>query len=85
VGLPDHGPLQRLSAISCTALIIQGDNDLMIPTPLSHLMAGLIPDARTASLVGASRPSWRSMKRPRNSVPFAYPKEVATEVNAFLA
>ena len=27
-------------------LIIQGDGDLMMPTRLGHLMAGLIPDAR---------------------------------------
>src|SRR4030095_8019120 len=45
-GIPDHGALQRLSAISCPTLIIQGDGDLMIPTKLSHLMAGLIPDAQ---------------------------------------
>src|SRR4051794_18036255 len=45
-GIPDHGALQRLTAIRCPTLIIQGDGDQMIPTKLSHLMAGLIPDAR---------------------------------------
>ena len=45
-GIPDFGALQRLTAITQPTLVIQGDNDLMIPTPLSHLMAGLIPDAR---------------------------------------
>jgi hypothetical protein len=28
--------------------------------------------SRAASLVGASRPSWRSRKRPRNSFPLAW-------------
>jgi hypothetical protein len=28
--------------------------------------------SRAASVVAASRPSWRSMKRPRNSFPFAW-------------
>jgi pimeloyl-ACP methyl ester carboxylesterase len=46
-GIPDHGALQRLTAIKSPTLIIQGDNDLMIPTKLSHLMAGLIPDAHS--------------------------------------
>src|SRR6266568_5834347 len=44
-GIPDHGALQRLTGIKTPTLIIQGGNDLMIPTRLSHLMAGLIPDA----------------------------------------
>jgi pimeloyl-ACP methyl ester carboxylesterase len=56
-GIPDHAALERLTAIRCPTLIIQGDDDLMIPTRLSHLMAGLIPgasiriypDPRTAS------------------------------------
>jgi pimeloyl-ACP methyl ester carboxylesterase len=73
-GIPDHGALQRLSAISCPTLIIQGDNDLMIPTPLSHLMAGLIPDAQIRIYPDAA-----------HGFLFQYPKEVATEVNAFLA
>ena len=45
-GIPDHGALQRLTGIRSPTLIIQGDDDRMIPTKLSHLMAGLIPDAR---------------------------------------
>jgi pimeloyl-ACP methyl ester carboxylesterase len=44
-GIPDHAALQRLTAIRCPTLILQGDGDPMFPTPLSHLMAGLIPDA----------------------------------------
>ena len=72
-GIPDHGALQRLTGISCPTLIVQGDNDLMIPTKLSHLMAGLIPEARIRIYPDASHGSL-----------FQYPAEIAGEVNAFL-
>ncbi|MBV8997525.1 MAG: hypothetical protein JO304_00600 [Solirubrobacterales bacterium] len=48
--------------------------DLMIPTPLSHLMAGLIPDARIRIYPDAA-----------HGFLFQYPAEVAADVNAFLA
>ena len=72
-GIPDHAALQRLTGIQCPALIIQGDNDLMIPTRLSHLMAGLIPDARI-----------RIYPDSAHGFLFQYPVEVAAEVNGFL-
>ena len=46
----------------------------MIPTKLSHLMAGLIPDARIRIYPDAA-----------HGFLFQYPGEVAAEVNAFLA
>ena len=49
-GIPDHAALQRLTGIRSPTLVIQGDDDLMIPTKLSHLMAGLIPDAQDPDL-----------------------------------
>jgi pimeloyl-ACP methyl ester carboxylesterase len=73
-GIPDHAALQRLTGIKNPTLIIQGDNDLMIPTKLSHLMAGLIPDARIRIYPDAA-----------HGFLFQYPTEVAAEVNAFLA
>ena len=73
-GIPDHGALQRLAGINVPTLIIQGDRDLMIPTPLSHLMAGLIPDARIRIYPDAA-----------HGFLFQYPAEVAADVNAFLA
>jgi pimeloyl-ACP methyl ester carboxylesterase len=73
-GIPDHGALQRLTAILCPTLIIQGDNDLMIPTRLSHLMAGLIPDARIRIYPDAA-----------HGFLFQEPEQVAGDVNAFLA
>jgi pimeloyl-ACP methyl ester carboxylesterase len=73
-GIPDHAALQRLTGISSPTLVIQGDGDLMIPTKLSHLMAGLIPDARIRIYPDAA-----------HGFLFQYPTEVAAEVNGFLA
>jgi pimeloyl-ACP methyl ester carboxylesterase len=73
-GIPDHAALQRLTAIESPTLVIQGDDDLMIPTKLSHLLAGLIPDAQI-----------RIYPDSAHGVLFQYPAEVAAEVNAFLA
>lgn len=72
-GVPDHGALQRLTGIENPTLVIQGDNDLMIPTKLSHLLAGLIPDARIRIYPDAA-----------HGFLFQYPEEVAAEVNGFL-
>jgi pimeloyl-ACP methyl ester carboxylesterase len=73
-GIPDHAALQRLTGIESPTLVIQGDDDLMIPTKLSHLMAGLIPDARIRIYPDAA-----------HGFLFQYPAEVAAEVNAFLS
>jgi pimeloyl-ACP methyl ester carboxylesterase len=73
-GIPDHSALQRLTGINRPTLIIQGDNDLMIPTKLSHLMAGLIPEAQIRIYPDAA-----------HGFLFQYPIEVAAEVNTFLA
>lgn len=72
-GIPDHAALQRLTGIRSPTLVIQGDGDLMIPTKLSHLMAGLIPDAQIRIYPDAA-----------HGFLFQYPAEVAAEVNTFL-
>jgi pimeloyl-ACP methyl ester carboxylesterase len=72
-GVPDHGALQRLTAIRCPTLIVQGDGDRMIPTKLSHLMAGLIPDARIRIYPDAA-----------HAFLFQYPEQVAGDIAAFL-
>jgi pimeloyl-ACP methyl ester carboxylesterase len=72
-GIPDHAALQRLTGIKRPTLVIQGDDDLMIPTKLSHLLAGLIPDAQIRIYPDAA-----------HGFLFQYPAEVAAEVNAFL-
>ena len=73
-GIPDHAALQRLTGIESPTLVIQGDGDLMIPTQLSHLMAGLIPDAQIRIYPDAA-----------HGFMFQYPAEAAADVNAFLA
>ncbi len=73
-GVPDHAALQRLTGITSPTLILQGDGDLMIPTRLSHLMAGLIPDARIRLYPDAA-----------HAFLFQYPGEVAGDVNRFLS
>jgi len=73
-GIPDHGALQRLTGIRHPTLVVQGDIDLMIPTKLSHLLAGLIADARI-----------RIYRDAGHGFLFQYPAEVAADVNAFLA
>jgi pimeloyl-ACP methyl ester carboxylesterase len=73
-GIPDHAALQRLTGIASPTLVIQGDDDLMIPTKLSHLMAGLIPNAQIRIYPDAA-----------HGFLFQYPGEVAGDVNAFLA
>ncbi|CAM5714911.1 Alpha/beta hydrolase OS=Streptomyces fumanus OX=67302 GN=GCM10018772_56760 PE=4 SV=1 [Streptomyces fumanus] len=72
-GVPDHSALQRLTGIQAPTLILQGDDDRMIPTKASHLMAGLIPDARIRIYPDAAHASL-----------FQYPQEAAADVNAFL-
>jgi pimeloyl-ACP methyl ester carboxylesterase len=73
-GIPDHAALQRLTGIASPTLVLQGDNDLMIPTKLSHLLAGLIPNARIRIYPDAA-----------HGFLFQYPTEVAAEVNEFLS
>jgi pimeloyl-ACP methyl ester carboxylesterase len=73
-GIPDHAALQRLTGIKSPTLVSQGDGDLMIPTKLSYLMAGLIPDAQIRIYPDAA-----------HGFLFQYPTEVAADVNAFLA
>ncbi len=45
-GIPDHGLLQRVSAIDMPAFIANGDSDPMILPHYSYLLAGLIPQAQ---------------------------------------
>jgi pimeloyl-ACP methyl ester carboxylesterase len=45
-GIPDHGLLQRVSAIEMPVLIANGDSDPMILPHYSYLLAGLVPQAQ---------------------------------------
>ena len=45
-GIPNHSLLQRLAAIELPVFVANGDGDRMILPRYSHLLAGLLPDAR---------------------------------------
>ena len=45
-GIPDHGLLQRVSAIRAPVFVANGDSDPMILPHYSYLLAGLMPQAR---------------------------------------
>ncbi|QXE38434.1 alpha/beta hydrolase [Streptomyces sp. GMY02] len=72
-GVPDRHALSRLQSIVQPTLVTQGDNDLMIPTRNSYLLAALIPDAEL-----------RMSKMPPTPPFFQYPERYAADVNTFL-
>ncbi|MCW2651719.1 MAG: alpha/beta hydrolase fold protein, partial [Mycobacterium sp.] len=45
-GIPDASQLNRLAGITAPTLVANGDNDAMVPTINSHILADHIPDAR---------------------------------------
>ena len=45
-GIPNHSLLQRVAAIDRPVFVANGDSDPMILPRYSHLLAGLLPDAR---------------------------------------
>jgi pimeloyl-ACP methyl ester carboxylesterase len=45
-GIPQHGLLERVSAIDVPVFVANGDSDPMILPRYSHLLAGLLPNAR---------------------------------------
>src|SRR5216110_425575 len=45
-GIPNHALLQRVAAIELTVFVANGDSDPMILPRYSHLLAGLLPNAR---------------------------------------
>ena len=72
-GIPDHGQLQRVSAIGIPVFVANGDSDPMILPHLSYLLAGLIPQARVKIYPDAA-----------HGFLFQHPAEFARDVDAFL-
>jgi pimeloyl-ACP methyl ester carboxylesterase len=72
-GIPDHGALQRVSAIDMPVLVANGDSDPMILPHLSYLLAGLIPQARVKLYADAA-----------HGFLFQHHAEFAGDVDAFL-
>jgi pimeloyl-ACP methyl ester carboxylesterase len=72
-GIPDHGLLQRVSAIEAPAFVANGDSDPMILPHYSYLLAGLIPHARVKIYPDAA-----------HGFLFQHHAEFAADVEAFL-
>ncbi len=72
-GIPDHGQLQRVSAIGMPVFVANGDGDPMIVPHFSHLLAGLIPQARVKIYPDAA-----------HGFLFQHHAEFARDVDAFL-
>ena len=45
-GIPDASVLNRLAGITQPVLVANGDNDRLVPTKNSHLLAERLPNAR---------------------------------------
>jgi pimeloyl-ACP methyl ester carboxylesterase len=72
-GIPDPTRLNRLAGITQPTLVANGDNDVMLPTPNSYLLARHLPNARLSIYPDAG-----------HGFLFQYPAEFGAEVNAFL-
>ena len=73
-GIPDHGLLQRVSAIDVPVLAANGDSDPMILPHYSYLLAGLIPLARVKIYPDSA-----------HGFLFQHHAEFAADVEAFLS
>jgi pimeloyl-ACP methyl ester carboxylesterase len=73
-GIPDASKLNRLAGIAQRVLVANGDNDRMVPTKNSYLLAERLPDARVSIYSDAG-----------HGFLFQYPEEFAAEVGEFLA
>ncbi|MFC5911250.1 alpha/beta fold hydrolase [Streptacidiphilus monticola] len=72
-GVHDDSQLQRLRSIRQPVLVANGDNDEMVPTENTHLLAEHLPNATLSIYPDAG-----------HGFLFQYPAEFAAEVNAFL-
>ncbi|MGH2964007.1 MAG: alpha/beta fold hydrolase [Solirubrobacterales bacterium] len=73
-GVPDHGLLQRVSAIHHPTFIANGDSDPMVLPHFSYLLAGLIPQADVKIYPDSA-----------HGFLFQHAAEFAADVEAFLA
>jgi pimeloyl-ACP methyl ester carboxylesterase len=72
-GIPDHGLLERVSAIHLPVFVANGDRDPMILPHYSYLLAGLMPQARVKIYPDSA-----------HGFLFQHHAEFATDVEAFL-
>lgn len=72
-GIPDESKLNRLAGITQPTLVANGDNDTMMHTRNSHLLAGCLPNARLRIYPDAGHGFLNQ-----------YPELFADDVHAFL-
>jgi pimeloyl-ACP methyl ester carboxylesterase len=72
-GIPNHSLLQRVAAIELPVFVANGDSDPMILPRYSHLLAGLLPNARVKIYPGSA-----------HGFLFQHHQEFAADVHAFL-
>jgi pimeloyl-ACP methyl ester carboxylesterase len=72
-GIPDLGKLARLGGITQPTLVANGNNDIMVPTVNSYLLAGHLPNAELLIYPDAG-----------HGFLFQYPHDFAAKVNSFL-
>jgi pimeloyl-ACP methyl ester carboxylesterase len=72
-GIADETRLPTLAGITQPTLVANGDNDLMVPTENTHLLARHLPNAKLSIYPDTG-----------HGFLFQYPQEFATEVNRFL-
>ena len=72
-GIPNHSLLQRVAAIDLPVFVAAGDSDPMILPRYSHLLAGLLPNARLTIYPDSA-----------HGFLFQHHRQFAADVNAFL-
>jgi pimeloyl-ACP methyl ester carboxylesterase len=72
-GVPNHAMLERVSAVEQPVFVANGDSDPMILPRYSHLLAGLLPDARLTIYPDSA-----------HGFLFQHHSQFASDVNAFL-
>jgi pimeloyl-ACP methyl ester carboxylesterase len=73
-GIPNHSLLQRVAAIDLPVFVANGDSDPMILPRYSHLLAGLLPNARLTVYPDSA-----------HGFLFQHHSRFAADVNTFLA
>jgi pimeloyl-ACP methyl ester carboxylesterase len=73
-GIPNHSLLERVAAVDLPVFVANGDSDPMILPRYSHLLAGLLPDARLTIYPDSA-----------HGFLFQHNSQFAADVNAFLS